>query len=183
MTLKQVPGALALGLLASLIVHTLLFGNDHAMGGAFNALILELATAGCVGFAAFLGGLAWQGAGRAADGSILSARLADRLPSWPALCIAAVSWFAAGEAVEPHHGGAGVLATAVCLLATTWLLRVVARSLVRLVAHAVLAAARVPFAARIHVWHRPLVRVAIPRRFPLLRRRFARPPPIANARA
>ncbi len=45
-TLRKAPGALALGLLASLAAHAPLYGGGHAMGGTYHALILQAALAG-----------------------------------------------------------------------------------------------------------------------------------------
>jgi hypothetical protein len=168
-------------LLASLIAHTALYGGEHAMGGTYHELLLQVAAAGSVGFAALLGALAWTGSRGTSDGSILGARLASRLPGLGPLAAAAGAWFALGEHVEASHSGAGLLLTAAFLVAAAWSLLALARGAVRLLAGAVIAIFRSPFAARVPVRVRLTRPAPTARRRPLLRRRFARPPPIANA--
>lgn len=183
-SLRKIPGALALGLLASLVAHTALYGGGHAMGGAYHELLLEAAAAGSIGLLTLLGALAWLGARRASDGSILAARLGAHVPNLYAVAASAAGCFALAEWVEKPHAGGGVLPAAGCLLLAAWLVLTLARAAVRALAGAVVAIVAGAFDRR------PLpVRIArrdpAPRalRSPLLRRRFARPPPIANARA
>ncbi len=183
MTLREIPGALALGLLASLIAHTALYGGDHAMGGAYHTVLLELAATGCAGFAVALAALAWTGSGKAADGSVLAARLTSRLPGFASLAVSAGLWLAIGERVEASHADAGLFATVAALIIAAVALLTLTRWLVRRLAGAVIVIARSPFAERPLLWVRHLQPAPIARRSPVLRRRFARPPPIANARA
>ena len=49
MTLRQLPVALILGLLASLAAHAAGFGNDHLEAGAYNEVLRTLAVTGAVG--------------------------------------------------------------------------------------------------------------------------------------
>ena len=79
--LRKVPGALAVGLLASLAAHTALFGGSHAMGGAYHELFLQAALTIVVGACLLFASLAWSGAKSTADGSVLAARLCSRFPS------------------------------------------------------------------------------------------------------
>jgi hypothetical protein len=181
MTLRGLPGALALGLLASLVAHATLFGGEHAMGGAYHALLLQAAAAACVGLLATFCALAWAGAGQVADGSVLARRLTDRLPGFAPLVAASGGWFALIEALEPHHAEAPLLATLLCLVVAAWLLLAAARGVTRAIAKAAIAVARTPFSPRVPVWTRRVRPAPLVRRSPLLRRRFARPPPIANA--
>ncbi|MGA8535756.1 MAG: hypothetical protein WB615_16740, partial [Candidatus Tumulicola sp.] len=109
MTVRGIPGALALGLLASLLAHAALYGGHHAMGGAYHDALSELAGAGGAGFAVLLAALAWTGSRVAADGSILAARLGSRLPAIGPVAAAAGLWFALAERIEPRHGDAGLL--------------------------------------------------------------------------
>ncbi len=183
MTLREIPGALTLGLLASLIAHTALFGGGHAMGGAYHDALVQLAGAGCGGFVLALAALAWTGSRRAADGSVLSARLATRLPALPSLVASAGAWFAIGERIEGRHADAGLLATITVVVLAAAAVLAIGRWLVRRLAGAVIAVSRSPFAERPLIWVRHLQPAPIARRSPLLRRRFARPPPIANVRA
>ncbi|MGA8534841.1 MAG: hypothetical protein WB615_12105, partial [Candidatus Tumulicola sp.] len=73
--------------------------------------------------------------------------------------------------------------TLAVVAAAAWALLALARWSVRLLADAVIAISRQPFASRSPVWIRQLQPAPIARRSPLQRRRFARPPPTANARA
>jgi hypothetical protein len=180
-SVRRIPGALALGLLASLVAHTALYGGDHAMGGAYHATLVQLASTGCGGLVVFLGALAWTGWRHVADGSVLAARLASRLPGIGSLAAAAGFWFLLGERVEPRHADAGFLLTVAVVIAAAWALLALARWGVRLLAGAVIAITRSPYAERAARWIRQLRPAPIARRSPLLRRRFARPPPIANA--
>jgi hypothetical protein len=166
-----------------LVAHTALYGGEHAMGGAYNELLLEVAAVGATGFVAFLAALAWMGTGTTADGSILAARLRTQLPGLAPLTVAAGLWFLLGERVEAPHFGAGIVFILASLLAASWLLLALTRSAVRLLAGAIVAIVRDAFAPRTPAWFRPARRPLLVRRRPLLRRRFARPPPIANARA
>jgi hypothetical protein len=182
-TVRRIPGALALGLLASLLAHSVLYGSDHAMGGAYHDLLVQLATAGCSAFVLLFAALAWCGATRVADGSVLAARLAAKLPTPAALVASTGLWFALGERIEPQHAEAGLFLTLVVVAAIAVLLFALARWGVRSLARVVIAIARLPFAACSAHWIRCLEPVPVVHRSPQLRRRFARPPPIANARA
>jgi hypothetical protein len=170
-------------LLASLVAHTALYGGDHLVGGAYHSLLLELATVGTGAFVALLAALAWTGSRLTAQGSILSARMGSRLPGLAPLVASAGLWFALIERAESDHWGAGIFLTAVCLVAAAWSLLTLARGAARLLAGAVIAIFRAPSAARTPVWVRPELPRPFARRSPPLRRRFARPPPIANVRA
>jgi hypothetical protein len=172
------PGALALGLLASLFTHTVLFGNDHTVGGAFHTQLLQAAILAAAALTTAWLALAWNGRG-VADGSILGARLAARLPSWPAVAGCAIAWYALIEAGETPHGGVGIAIAAAALAAGAALVCRLAQLLVRCIAAAVVLIARAGFAPRTFTLrppHRRVVRLA----GPSLRRRFARPPPIAS---
>jgi hypothetical protein len=180
-TLRKVPGALALGLLASLAAHTGLFGESHAMGGEYHALLVQAALAGSFGLVAFFGALAWSSSGLTADGSVVVSRLRDRLPNLGGVVASAVTWYAVAEAIEPHHAPAPTLFAIAALVASAWLVLRLAVA----VAHALGAAAflirRGAFAPRLPVRKpRPQLR-PLARRPLLARRRFARPPPIVAA--
>ncbi len=174
------PGALILGLLASLIAHAALFQGEHAMGGAYGGALIETAAAGCAGLVAFFASLAWAGARNAADGSILTSRLRGSLPSLPCLALTTALWFAAGERLEPAHGAALPVLTVLALLVAAWLVHHVAGGLVALLAESVFFVDRSPFAGRTPQWCRAVAPAPIARRSPSRRRRFARPPPIAS---
>jgi hypothetical protein len=178
-TVREIPGALALGLFASLIAHTALFGGGHAMGGAYHDLLVQLASASCLGFALVLGALAWSGSRETADGSVLAARLAGRVPGIAPLVTAAGLWFALGERLEARHADPGLLVSLAVVAATAGAILALVRLGVRRLAGAVIAISRSPFAERASIRVRLLQPAPIARRSPLLRRRFARPPPIA----
>lgn len=181
MTLRKVPGALALGLLASLVAHAALFGDGHAMGGAYHALLVQAALAACVCLLTFFTALAWTESGAAADGSIIASRLRDRLPGLGAVIASAGAWYALAEAIEPQHAAASsVLAFGILALAG-WLVLRLAGTLARVIGAAVLAIRRTAFAPRRPLRApRPQLR-PLPRRLLFARRRFARPPPILAA--
>jgi hypothetical protein len=180
-TLRKVPGALALGLLASLAAHAALFGDDHAMGGTFHALLVQAALAGAVSFAVFFGALASSESSAAADGSIVAARLRDRLPNIGMVIAFAVLWYGFAERVEPHHAGCSPLFAAVVLAAAAWLVLRLAGFLAGVVSAAVLALQRDAFAPRAPSWPRRSQPRPFARRTRFAYRRFARPPPIIAA--
>jgi hypothetical protein len=177
--LRKVPGALALGLLASLIAHSVLYGGDHMMAAGYHALLLQVAAAGALSLLVFFGSLAWSGARGAADGSILAARLTERLPALGLLLPATLIWFAAAEGVEPNHATAPPIAILLALIVASWLLHFLARGFVAALARAIIAISRDPFAPRTPLWSRRTRPCPAPRRFLWASRRFARPPPIA----
>lgn len=182
--LRKVPGALALGLLASLGAHSALYGGEHAMGGDYHAVVVEIAIGGILALLVGLGALAWSAAGLTPDGTVLASRLNDRLPGFAALAGATALWFGIAEALEPHHAGAAPVATVLALAAVAWIVRQIAVFAVAFLARVVFAIARFAFSARTPSWA-PRQRRPAPRR-PLFgtRRRFARPPPItATVRA
>ncbi|MGC1379909.1 MAG: hypothetical protein WA814_02655 [Candidatus Baltobacteraceae bacterium] len=181
MTLRKVPGSLALGLLASLVAHTALYGGGHIVGGAYHGALLQAAVAASLGLLVFFGLLAWGGAAGAADGSILAARMNERLPGFTYVATSAAIWFGIAEWLEPHHAGAAPSLLLLGLAIASWLVLRVAAAVVRALAGAVIAVCRAAFAPRTPSWTpRPRAKPLV-RRTLLVRRRFARPPPIAIA--
>ena len=177
MTLRKVPGILTLGLLASLAAHAALFRGEHAMGGEYHTILLQLALGGALCLLAFFGALAWTGSKGTADGSVAAARLRARLPGAGAIFTSTVLWFAVAEAAEPHHASASSVFTALALAGTTWLVSRLAQAIVTIVAGAAIAVRGSAFSPRAAGWSRRLRRHLVPRRTPVARRRFARPPP------
>jgi hypothetical protein len=175
--LRKVPGALALGLLASLVAHAALYGGEHAMGGGYHALFVQAAITGVLGLLVGFGALAWSGAGGTADGSILAARLSSRLPGGAAILASASLWFALCEGVEPHHAGAAPWLMVLCLIAASWIVKLLARGVVACLARAVFAITRLTFSPRTPNWTRRPRLQPIRHRVVCTRRRFARPPP------
>ena len=180
MILRQVPGALALGLLASLAAHASLYGGEHTMGGAYHALILQAAVAATLSLTLIFGALALAESDGAAVGSVLAARLRERLPTRAGILPATAVWYAAAEAVEPHHAGALPIAVLVALIVATWLVLRLAQALINALAGAVIAILRTPFTPRTPLWNRRPRSRPMLRRTHCVRRLFARPPPIAT---
>jgi hypothetical protein len=182
-TFRGIPGALAMGLIASLVAHAAVFGGGHAMGGAYHSLFVELSAAAAVAMAGIAAVVIRSGARFAADGSILAARIGRLLPSLPLLAASASGWYFLGEWVEPHHAAAPAVAIAAALTLASALLLTAARAAIAWIADAVVAITRFGFAGRrpSAVARLTLVPLTIPAA-PTLRRRFARPPPtIARA--
>jgi hypothetical protein len=177
-TLRKVPAALALGLLASMLAHSGLYGGEHVMGGGYHAALIQTALAGAVGLFLFFGLLAASGKNAVVDGSVLAARLIERLPGYGSLCIATVAWYAVAEYLEPHHAAPSLLAVPLSLAAASWLVSLLTRGVVAVLSGAVIAAWRTAFSPRTPVWFRRLHSPLLTRRVLWARRRFARPPPI-----
>jgi hypothetical protein len=177
-TLRKVPAALALGLLASMLAHGGLYGGEHAMGGGYHAALVQMALAGAVGLFLFFGLLAASGKNAVVDGSVLAARLLERLPGYGSLCIAAGAWYGVAECLEPQHAAASLLAVPLLLAAASWLVAVLTRGVVAVLAGALIAAWRAAFSPRTPVWFARSHSLRPTRRILWTRRRFARPPPI-----
>ncbi len=141
MTLRQLPGASVLGLVTALVAHGILFGGRHAWGGVYHDALLQLTFAAVIALTAATAALLWTGARYAADGTILAARLRELLPSWSAVAVFAVGWFAFGECLEAVHPGVPLLAIAVLLSACAWLIWRVALAALRVLAGFVFAIA------------------------------------------
>jgi hypothetical protein len=181
--LRKVPGALALGLLAALCAHATLYGGSHAIGGAYHALLLQISLACTLGFLALIAAVAWSQSGSSTDGSVLAARLRERLPGIGFVIADAAGWYVAVEAIEPHHAGAPLIALLVALIAASYAALRLARVITDAFARAAIAIWRASFSPRAPAWHRRPRGRLIARRCFLTRRRFARPPPIAFASA
>jgi hypothetical protein len=148
------------------------------MGGPYHALLAQGAIAACVSLLAFFGALAWGESGGTAEGSVLAARLRDRLPGLFSILTAAGLWFAAAEAIEPHHAPASPILALISLAAAAWVVLRLARAIVGALARAAIFMLRPPFSPRAPSWNRRARLQPIRRRAPLTHRRFARPPPI-----
>ena len=181
MTLRKVPGVLALGLLASLTAHAVLYRGEHAMGGPYHAFLVQGALAAAVSLAVFFGALAWSASGATAQGSVVASRLRDRLPSLGTLMASAGAWYALAEAVEPQHAAASPVFAFAVLALSACLVMQLAAAVARAIGAAVFAIRRTAFAPRLLLRFRlPQLR-PLPRRPLFSRRRFARPPPIIAA--
>jgi hypothetical protein len=153
------------------------------MGGAYSGLLAQAAIAACFGFVLCFAALAWSGSRLAAEGTILAARLRERLPAAPALFASASLWYAGAEAVEPHHAGVAPVVVAITLAAAAWLALRLARAVVGVLADAAIAIQRITFTPRTPSWKRRLRLQPVRRRSLWARRRFARPPPMAISHA
>jgi len=184
MRARELPGAVALGLLASLLAHTAAYGGGHAMGGAYHTALVAGAAGGALGALIAALSLAWASAGRALDGSILAARLRAGLPSWPLLTLAATAWFAFGETLEAHHDGVAIPLVAAALVASAYVVLFFARMALSFLAAIVIAIRVDAFAPRLSTWQRlTLLPAPVPRHLLRADRRYARPPPSVFAGA
>lgn len=181
MKVREFPGALALGLLASLGAHAALYGGGHEMGGAYHEAILTAALAAAGGFVVAFGALAWTGARHSADGSVLAARLLRRLPGLAPVIVATALCYAAGERLEPQHAAASLWPLVAAIIAAAWLVLGFSRAAIKTLATAVISFSSPGYAARTPIWLRRAAPVFAVAPAPSLRRRYARPPPNANA--
>lgn len=178
-TLRKIPGCLALGSFAALAAHAALYGGEHAIGGIYQVVLVQVALAAALGFVVFFGALAWTQSERVTDGSVLACRLRERLPGVGSVAAAAVAWYAAIETVEPQHAGVPEIALLAAIAVASYAALRLARGITDAFANAVISISRSSFSPRAPAWNRrPRGRV-MPRRSFLTRRRFARPPPFA----
>lgn len=181
MILRKVPGALALGLLASLVAHAALYAGRHAVGGTYNAFLLELALAAALAFVALLGALACAQSMSSTDEKLLNANLRQRLPGVGIVLAMASAWYVAVEAIEPHHAAASGIALLAALAAASYAALRLVHAITAGFARAAIAISRTAFSSRVPGWRRRPRGRLIARRSFLARRRLARAPPIAFA--
>jgi hypothetical protein len=148
MSLRQLPGALILGLLASLIAHAAGFGGSHTEAGAYHELLSTLALAGAGGALIAAIAAAFGNAGACAQGSVLASRLCIWIPRVRAVVLAGGAWFALIESLEPAHGPASLAIVALAMVVAAFALRGLAVVTARALAHCVLAVARTAVATR-----------------------------------
>lgn len=180
---RELAGALALGLPAALLGHTVAYGGSHSVGGSFHGVLVGLTVAAAAAMLFGAACLAWTGAGRILQGSVLAARIEEYLPGWTASTIAAGLWFTLAEHVEPRHDALSPLILIAALALSAWILLLLAHFVLSL-----LAAIAIAVRAAVHVTFTPSPRLhlsAAPRAHYLLRavRHYARPPPFAVAGA
>lgn len=174
----ELPGAIALGLLASLLAHTAVYGQSHVMGGEYHELLLVAAAIALCASAVAAGALAWAGAGHVISGSVLAVRLRLALPSVPALTVAASLWFTLVEHIEPHHSTLPLPLLLLAIALTSWCVSALARASLSLLA--TIAVAARPLTQHVpHAFAWDERRIETPHFDSALRiaRRFARPPP------
>jgi hypothetical protein len=172
------PGAIALGFLASLFTHAVLFGNGHSVGGTLHEVVLQGAAATAAALVFAWVALAWNGR-RTADGSILAARLMAGLPAWPGIAVCATGWYAIIEHAEAAHADPSIGLVIAALVAAAAVISSFAKALARSIALVVVAVFAAAFRPRTIAVRRVARRVVRPST-PALRRRYARPPPIAS---
>ncbi len=176
--LRQFPAVAILGLLASLLAHAAIYGGDHVAGGAYHSSLMVLALVGVGGFVVAIAVLAWFGARRRADGSILASALRPFVPPVAALVASSSVWFATIESLESEHSwNASLVTVALFLIAAGLLINMASRALVRAIAEIAVAIVRTPFARRPACYRRRFTHRSSARRVYFIYRRFARPPP------
>jgi hypothetical protein len=173
------PGALALGLVAALLAHTAAYGGSHAMGGVYHGALLGLSEIAVVFSTVAALAMAWSGARRVANGSVLAARLRDFLPGWTPIAASALGWFVLAEHLEPHHAEAPLLVLGALLAFASWLVLAVARGLLAVLARAAVTARRCHAVQLAHLWVRRVSESPLPHIILRSKYRYARPPPIA----
>lgn len=177
-TLRKIPAGLALGLIASLIAHVALYGRQHAVGGTYHALLMQISSTAVLAFIALLGALAWSQSRNLADGRALATFLRERLPSLGTVVTSGAAWYAGVEAIEPHHAGASGFALLAALGAASYALLHLARAMADTFAHAAIMISRTSFSPAVPAWRRRPRERVVARHSIQARRRFARPPPI-----
>jgi hypothetical protein len=177
MSLRQLPGALGAGLLASLLAHAAAFGDGHAEGGPFHVIFLVLAGAALLGFGLAAARTAAAAAGYAQSGSVLAGRLAGLVPSKLPVVASAFGWFALGESLEAEHSPASLLVLLVAIVAVALALRIAALAALRALAAIVISCETQRFRARSPrgIAYAPAA-VRLPAS-PRVRRRSGRAPP------
>lgn len=175
--LRGLPGALALGLLASVLGHMAGYGNEHTMGGAYHGMLLVLADVGVGSFLLAAAAVAVAGAGRATEGSILAARLADWVPDVPMLALATVGWFSITEAVEGTHPRGDTILVVLALVVAMFVVRGIVRAIITTISKLAITINCAEFAPRSYAPLRRFERPLSLQSSVHSRRLFARPPP------
>ena len=179
-TLRKLSGGLVLGLLAALAAHTALYGGQHAQGGAYHDVLIQIASALALGFIGIFCALAWSQAASRTDGSIIATRLRERLPGISSVILSAAAWYAGVEATEPQHAAASLLAVCMVLMVAAFGVLRLAHAVTDAVARVAIAIFRARFSALEASWQRPSARLILHQSL-LTHFRFARPPPIVLA--
>lgn len=174
---RQLPGLVTLGLLTALLAHVVSYGGSHAVGGAYHATLLLLAFAGGGGLAVLAGGIAWTGARRRADGSVLAAEMRTLLPGPASLAASGAVWFSLIEWAEPVHALVSVLVIALALAAAALALWLLAGWALRTIADAAFRITRSPYRKRPAFRRLAFSPPPSARAVAFAYRRFSRPPP------
>jgi hypothetical protein len=176
MTLRQLPVALILGLLASLVAHAAGFGGRHTEAGDYHELLSILAFAGAGGALVAAVCAAFGNSGTCAQGTILATRLCTWIPGAGAVALAGGMWFAFIESLEPAHGPASFIIIALAMLVAALALRGLAVLTARALATCAIAIARIAAAPRVIFYIRRYAAPAIVTPH-FARRIVTRPPP------
>jgi hypothetical protein len=177
MRARELAGAAALGLVASLLAHTAIFGRGHIMGAAYHQVLLGLAGLALTALVGSAVSLAWSAAGRISAGSVLAVRLRSVLPRWPMLCFATAAWLLSIEAVEPRHDPAPIALLLAAIVLASLLVLATVRALLSILASIAIAVRSTKFADRAPSWPARFVSTPRARRLHRARRLYARPPP------
>lgn len=176
MSLRQLPGALILGLLASLAAHAAGFGGSHTEAGAYHELLSILAFAGAGGALVAAIFAAFGNCGNCVQGSVLAARLCTWIPRARAVALSGGVWFTFIESLEPAHGPASFIIIALTMLVAALAGRGLAVLAARVLATCAIAIARIATAPRAVFFARRYQAPAIVTPH-LARRIVTRPPP------
>ncbi len=173
-------GALLLGLPVALLAHMATYGGEHVVGGAEHGFVVATALL-VASLAAVIGVAATVLSSRhAQSGSVSAARIGAYLPAWLPLALTAFAWFWGVERLESSHVVFS-LPIILGLALVAWLTVRGARAVLRGLAGFAVA------------WYAPgrsgrgFTALRLPTVAPVatplapLRRRFARPPPLALA--
>lgn len=175
--MRRFPGALALGLLVAILAHTVLYGNDHAIGGSYNAILRALATMAVTAFIAFWLAFCLMSRGRLCQGSVLKAGISAVLPSLSGLSAAAFGWFWLAESLEDGHAWAPRGWIILALLASSALVRLLAFAALRALAKVAFAIECGGFKGRSPAWVLTAARPNLSEPLAQVLRLFSRPPP------
>jgi len=176
---RRIPGSLVLGLLAAFAAHTALYGGGHVMGGAWGGALQVTALFSSGGAVAAWLGLGWACGNRLGDGSIAIAKLERTLPGMWLVFAAAAGWFWLAESIEDGHADAPILLVAVAIAVAAGLVRALAAIAMRTLAGIVFGTRARGFASQAPSWTIALPQLLLVEPVAHIRRRFARPPPVA----
>jgi hypothetical protein len=176
--MRRFPGTLALGLLTAYFAHTVLYGNDHVMGGSYGCALEALALTGALGLGGFWLAICLVSRGRLCQGSVLTAGIRRLVPSLTGVFAASLGWFGLAESVEHGHAWAPTWCIVVALLVAAVLVRLLAFAGLRALAKIAFSSDSGAFENRAPSWTLIGVRPPVGLPVVLALRLFSRPPPI-----
>jgi hypothetical protein len=167
--------ALILGLPTALLAHALVFGSEHAAGGAWSSAAIAI---GCVGLMLVVA----LHSRSAVQGSIAASRLRAMLPPTTALAVSASAWFVLLELCEPAHNVLGV-ALVIAVVTASVLMRLSISAVASLFAAVAIALG----CSEKRIWHLADSGARLPHSSPHLPdtlthacKLFSRPPPVLS---